>query len=96
MKSIRSFSLSKVLLLAIAAMGASVIPAHAQTTTGTFSLAHKVRWAGAVLPPGDLRILARYARVCRRESSVRHVDGPIVAISCRRQSLRTTSSAAAV
>jgi hypothetical protein len=53
MKSIRSFSLFKLLVLTIVAMGGSAIPAHAQTATGTFSLAHKVLWAGAVLPPGD-------------------------------------------
>lgn len=53
MKSIRKFPLLRVLVLAIAAMGASAIPAHAQSTTGKFTLAHKVRWAGAVLPPGD-------------------------------------------
>ena len=53
MKSIRRCSLFKVLVLAIAAMGASAIPAHAQRTTGTFSLAHKVRWADAVLPAGN-------------------------------------------
>lgn len=79
MKSIRRFSLSKVLLLAIAAMSASAIPAHAQNTAGTFSLAHKVLWAGAVLPPGDyafsLDTQSSPARI-----SVRHVDGPIVGI----------------
>jgi hypothetical protein len=53
MKSIRRSSLFRMLVLAIAAMGASATPAHAQTITGSFSLAHKVRWAGAVLPPGD-------------------------------------------
>ena len=53
MKSIRRFSLLKVLVLAIAIMGASAIPAHAQRTTGTFSLAHQVRWAEAVLPAGN-------------------------------------------
>jgi hypothetical protein len=79
MKSIRRFSLSKVLLLAIAAMSASAIPAHAQNTTGTFSLAHTVRWAGTVLPPGDyafsLDTQSSPARI-----SVRHVDGPMVGI----------------
>jgi hypothetical protein len=53
MKSIRKFTLSKVLLLAVAATSATAIPAHAQTTTGTFSLTHQVRWANAVLPAGD-------------------------------------------
>jgi hypothetical protein len=53
MKSIRRFPLFKVVVLAIAAMGASASPAHAQRTTGTFSLAHKVRWADAVLPAGN-------------------------------------------
>jgi hypothetical protein len=76
MKSIRRFALSKVLLLAIAVIGVSAIPASAQTTTG-FSLAHKVLWANAVLPPGDyafsLDTQSSPARV-----SVRHVDGPMV------------------
>ena len=79
MKSIRSFALSKVLLLAIAAIAVSAIPAHAQNTTGTFSLAHKVRSAGAVLPPGDyafsLDTQSSPARI-----SIRHVDGPMVGI----------------
>ncbi len=53
MKTIRRFSFLKVLILAVAAMGASAIPTYAQSATGTFTLAHKVRWASAVLPPGD-------------------------------------------
>ena len=79
MKSIRSFSLSRVLLLAIAAMGASVMPAHAQTTTGTFSLTHKVLWAGAVLSPGDYAFSLDTQSLPAR-ISVRHVDGPMVGI----------------
>jgi len=79
MKSIRRFSPSKVLLLAIAVIGVSAIPARAQTTTGTFSLAHKVLWANAVLPPGDyafsLDTQSSPARI-----SVRHLDGPMVAM----------------
>jgi hypothetical protein len=79
MKSIRRFALPKVLLLAVAAMSTSAIPAHAQNTSGTFSLAHKVLWAGAVLPPGDyafsLDTQSSPARI-----SVRHVDGPMVGI----------------
>lgn len=53
MKSIRRTSFFKVLILAIGVMGASVIPAQAQAAAGTFTLAHKVRWGGAVLPAGD-------------------------------------------
>jgi hypothetical protein len=53
MKSIRRFSLCKLALLAIAAMGASAIPLHAQATSGKFSLTHKVRWSSVVLPAGD-------------------------------------------
>ena len=79
MKSIRRFSLSKVLLLAIAAMGTSAIPAHAQTTTGTFSLTHKVLWAGAVLPPGDYAFSLDTQSLPAR-ITVRQVDGPMVAI----------------
>jgi hypothetical protein len=79
MKSIRRFSLSKVLLLAIVAMGASAIPAHAQTTTGTFSLAHKVRWANAVLPPGDYAFSLSSQDLPARVT-VRQAGGPVVAI----------------
>jgi len=53
MKSIRKVSLLKVLVLFVGALGASVIPASAQSTKGTFTLAHKVRWGTAVLPAGD-------------------------------------------
>jgi hypothetical protein len=79
MKSIRKFPLVKLLVLTIAAMAASAIAAHAQTATGTFSLAHKVLWAGAVLPPGD------YAFSLNSQDSparvtVRQVGGPIVAM----------------
>jgi hypothetical protein len=79
MKSIRRFSLSKVLLLAIVAMGASAIPAHAQTTTGTFSLAHRVRWANAVLPPGDYAFSLSSQDLPARVT-VRQAGGPVVAI----------------
>jgi hypothetical protein len=79
MKSIRRFSLSKVLLLAMVAMGASAIPAHAQTTTGTFSLVHKVRWAGAVLPPGDYAFSLSSHDLPAR-ITVRQIGGPIVAM----------------
>jgi hypothetical protein len=79
MKSIRRFSLSKVLLLAIVAIGASAIPAHTQTTTGTFSLAHKIRWAGAVLPPGDYAFSLSSHDLPARVT-VRQVDGPVVAM----------------
>ncbi len=53
MKSIRKASLLKVLVLFVGALGASALPASAQSTTGTFTLAHKVRWGTAVLPAGD-------------------------------------------
>jgi hypothetical protein len=79
MKSIRRFSLSKMLLLAIVAMGASAIPAHAQTTTGTFSLAHRVRWANAVLPPGDYAFSLSSQDLPARVT-VRQAGGPVVAI----------------
>jgi hypothetical protein len=79
MKSIRRFSLLKVLVLAVAAMGVSAIPAYAQTATGTFSLAHKVLWGSAVLPAGN------YAFSLNSQDSparvtVRQVGGPIVAM----------------
>jgi len=80
MKSIRRFPFLKVLLLAIAAMGASAIPAaHAQATAGTFSLAHKVRWAGAVLPAGDYRF-SLDSEASPTRVTVRQVNGPVVAI----------------
>jgi hypothetical protein len=53
MKSIRKVSFLKVLVLFVGALAASVIPASAQSTKGTFTLAHKVRWGTAVLPAGD-------------------------------------------
>jgi hypothetical protein len=79
MKSIRSLSLFKVLVLTLAAMGASPIPAHAQSAAGTFSLVHKARWGGAVLPPGDyafsLNTQDSPARV-----TVRQADGSVIAM----------------
>lgn len=79
MKSMLRFSLFKVLVLAIAALGVSAVPAHAQMTTGTFSLAHKVRWSDAVLPAGS------YAFSLDSQSwpvrvTVRQLDGPMVAL----------------
>ncbi len=79
MKSIRSFSLFKVLLLAIAAMGTAAIPAHAQTATGTFSLTHKVLWAGAVLPAGNYAFSVNTEALPPRVT-VRQVGGPVVAM----------------
>jgi hypothetical protein len=79
MKSIRRCSLFRALVLAIAAMGASAIPAHAQTVTGTFSLAHKVRWAAAVLPPGDYEFSLDSQHSPARVT-VRQAGGSIVAM----------------
>jgi len=79
MKSIRRFPLFKVLVLTIAVTGASAIPAHAQTTTGTFSLAHKVRWAGAVLPPGDYAF-SLDSQDSPARITVRQVGGSMVAM----------------
>ena len=53
MKSIRSSSLLKVLVLALGVLGASVSSAHAQTATGKFTLSHETRWGGVVLSAGD-------------------------------------------
>jgi hypothetical protein len=79
MKSIRKGSLLKVLILTVAAMGASAIPAHAQAATGTFTLAHKAYWGGAVLLPGNyafsVQSLTWPARV-----TVREIGGPTVAM----------------
>jgi hypothetical protein len=77
MKSIRRFPLFKALVLTIAAMGASAIPASAQTTTGTFTLAHKVRWAGAVLPPGSYAFSVD-SQAWPDRVTVRQVGGPMV------------------
>jgi hypothetical protein len=77
MKSIRSFSLFKVLVLAIATIGASAIPAHAQLTTGTFTLTHKVRWVDAVLPAGNYEFSLESQNWPTRVT-VRQVGGPVV------------------
>ena len=53
MKSIRSSSLRKVLVLALGVLGASVSSAHAQAATGKFTLTHETRWGRVVLTPGD-------------------------------------------
>jgi hypothetical protein len=79
MKSIRRFSFFKMLVLTIAAMGASAIPVHAQAATGTFSLAHRVRWASAVLPPGDYEFSLDSQDFPAR-ITVRQVGGSIVAM----------------
>jgi len=79
MKSIRRFSLFKVLVLAVAATWASAIPAHAQAASGTFSLAHKVRWAGAVLPPGDYAF-SLDSQAWPVRVTVRQVGGSMAAI----------------
>ena len=54
MKSIRSSSLLKVLVLAIGALGASasVSSAHAQSANGKFTLTHEARWGSVLLTPG--------------------------------------------
>lgn len=79
MKSIRRFSFFKMLVLTIGAMGASAIPAHAQAATGTFSLAHRVRWASAVLPPGDYEF-SLDSQDSPARITVRQVGGSIVAM----------------
>jgi hypothetical protein len=53
MKSIRKVTLLKVLVMFAGVLGASALPASAQSTKGTFTLGHKVRWGTAVLPAGD-------------------------------------------
>jgi hypothetical protein len=79
MQSIRGFSLFKVLVLALAAMGASAIPTYAQSATGKFTLAHKVRWASAVLPPGEYSFSLDSQNPPAR-IMVRQVSGSMVAI----------------
>ena len=53
MKSIRKYSLFNLLMLVIGVVGASAIPAHAQSATGTFALAHQAHWGDVILPAGD-------------------------------------------
>ncbi len=79
MKSIRRFSLSQTLILAIAALGAFAVPAHAQSAGGRFTLVHAVRWGQAVLPAGV------YAFTVQSMSwpggvTIRQMNGPVVAI----------------
>jgi hypothetical protein len=79
MKSIRSLSLFKVLVLTLAAMGASAIPAHAQSATGKFSLVHKVLWGGAVLAPGNYEFSLNTQDSPTRVT-VRQADGSAIAM----------------
>jgi hypothetical protein len=79
MKSMRKFPLTKAFFLAVAAMAVSVAAAQAQTATGKFTLAHKVRWAGAVLPPGEYAFSLDSQNPPSRVT-VRQVDGSMVAI----------------
>jgi len=53
MRSIRSSSLFKVMILAVSVLGASVSSAHAQSAGGKFTLPHETRWGTVVLSPGD-------------------------------------------
>jgi hypothetical protein len=53
MNSIRRVSFLKVLVILAGSIAASAISANAQTTKGTFTLSHKVRWGTAVLPAGS-------------------------------------------
>ena len=53
MKSIRTSSLLKMLVLALGVLGASATNAHAQTATGKFTLTHETRWGSVLLAPGD-------------------------------------------
>jgi hypothetical protein len=79
MKSIRRFSLFKVLVLTLAAMGGAAIPAHAQTIAGSFTLAHKVLWGGAVLPAGSYAFSVD-SQAWPARVTVRQVGGPMVGI----------------
>jgi hypothetical protein len=68
-----------VLVLAIATLGASAIPAHAQTARGTFTVAHKLLWVGAVLLAGNYAFSLNFQDSPARVT-VRQVDGPMVAM----------------
>ena len=52
MKSIRSSTLFKAVILAIGALAASASPAQAQSATGKFTLTHDARWGNVLLTPG--------------------------------------------
>ena len=67
MKSIPRGSLLQLLILVVVT-GASAIPAHAQAATGSFTLAHKALWGGAVLPPGETTRSPWRPKACRQES----------------------------
>jgi len=52
MKSIRSSMFFKLFILAVGLMGATAIPAQAQSATGKFTLTHDARWGNVLLTPG--------------------------------------------
>jgi hypothetical protein len=79
MKSIRKISLLKVLLILAGAMAVSAVPVHAQTTKGTFTLTHKVRWGTAVLPAGNY-VFSVDTQTWPARVMVHEVDGPTTAI----------------
>lgn len=53
MNSTRSFTLVRILLLAVLAAGLSASLANAQELGGKFTLPFEARWGRATLPPGD-------------------------------------------
>ena len=48
----RGTTVVRVLILAIAALGAASIPANAQTVKGSFTFTQATRWGNTILPPG--------------------------------------------
>jgi len=51
MKTLRSLSLAKILVLALGVV--APVAAHAQNMAGKFTLTHETHWGPAVLPAGD-------------------------------------------
>ncbi len=79
MKSIRGISLLKVLVLSVGALGASALPASAQSSKGTFTLAHQVRWGTAILPAGNYEFSVD-TQAWPVRVTVRDLGGPTTAI----------------
>jgi hypothetical protein len=79
MKSIRRISLFNLLMLVIGVMGASAIPAHAQSATGTFALAHKARWGDVLLPAGNYAFSVE-SETWPARVTVRQASGSVVAM----------------
>jgi hypothetical protein len=79
MKSIRRYPLFNLLMLVIGVMGASAIPAHAQSVTGTFALAHQTHWGDVLLPKGNYAFSVE-SQTWPARVTVRQAGGSVVAM----------------